>query len=148
MSEESNKVRKILDEHLSAINDNTTEIQVLFDYLQDVEKKMDSLGRRLDALQLEELSFGKLNVSPLGVTEKKIFLILYTEAHPLTFEEIACKSGVQIHAVRANISSLSEKGVPLQRSFTGGQFFFSLNKDFKDMQAKENVVNLSLQSFL
>jgi len=138
-----------LEEHLSSINDNTGEIQVLFDYLNDVEKKVDRLSERLDRLQLnQDLSVERQSIEPLTTTEKKIFLVLYTEEHPLTFEEVAQKSRIDVVTAKENISSLVNKSVPLQRSFCNGQFFFALNKDFKDLQAKENIVNLSLKSFI
>ena len=48
------EIKKVLDEHLSAINDNTTEIQALFDYLQEIETKNESLTKRLEELQLSQ----------------------------------------------------------------------------------------------
>ena len=35
-------IRAALEEHLSAINENSNEIQALFDYLQDMESKIDA----------------------------------------------------------------------------------------------------------
>jgi SpoU rRNA methylase family enzyme len=138
-----------LEEHLSSINDNTGEIQVLFDYLNDVEKKVDKLSERLDHLQLnEDLTKEKISIDPLNTIEKKIFLVLYTEENGLTFEEVSEKTNIDLFTVKENVSSLVGKSVPLQRTFCNGQFFFSLNKEFKDLQAKENIVNLSLQSFM
>ena len=42
------EVKRILEEHLLAINGNTSEIQGVFDYLHEIEIKMDKLSQRLD----------------------------------------------------------------------------------------------------
>ena len=146
---ELQQLRNTVDEHLSAINGNTQEITVLFDYLRELDAKFERLTQRLDNLQL---SIGKPLekplITPLNHEEKKIFLQLYTENLPLTSGEIAVKVGLDITTVPDFISSLIGKGVPLQRSFANNQFFFSLDPHFKEVQAKENVINLSLQSFM
>ncbi len=146
MQHEIEKIKQDLDEHLSAINDNSGEIQALFDYVQEVETKLDKLASRLDILQLSQPE--KIIIQPLNLLEKKIFLILYTEQHPLTFQEIANKAQIPSAIVPECISSLSQKGIPLKRSVFKNQFFLALEKNFKEMQAKENIVNLSLHSFI
>lgn len=149
MKEEFNSIKRVLEEHLNSINDNTDEIQVLFDYLHDIETKMDRLSSRLDQLQMSQnSSVEKIKISPLTTDEKKIFLVLYTEEHQLTFEEIAKKSHLSCPIVKEKLNTLVEKGIPLERFYSNGQFFFSITKEFKDIQAKENLVNLSLESFM
>lgn len=148
MKKEFKQVRQDLEEHLSAINENTLEIQALLDYLQEMETKLDKFGQRLDQLQLKDPSSEKPFVSPLDQLEKKIFLVLYTEEEPLTFREIAAKANLPDALVPEAISSLVQKGVPLHRSSFNNRLFFKLDPRFKELQAKENLVNLSLQSFL
>ena len=36
-------IRHALEEHLSSINENTSEIQSLFDYLQEMEQKVEKV---------------------------------------------------------------------------------------------------------
>ncbi|MBI2152022.1 hypothetical protein HYU21_04810 [Candidatus Woesearchaeota archaeon] len=149
MKDNLGNIKNLLDEHLSAINENTGEIQIMFDYLQEVEKKVERMNQRLDNLQLTlGQPIEKTSITPLNQDEKKIFLVLYTEENPLGVDEIAEKSYLSAALVQENISNLTNKGVPLQRTLCQGQFFFSLNKEFKDRQAKENLVSLSLQSFM
>lgn len=147
MKKEFQKVRQDLEEHLSAINENTLEIQALLDYLQEIETKVDKVSERLESLQMNSKN-EKLIIFPLNQLEKKIFLVLYTEESSLTFGEIALKSKVLASLVPDCISSLVQKGIPLQRSHFNNRLFFKLNPEFKELQAKENVVNLSLQSFM
>ncbi len=149
---ELQKVRQALEEHLSGINDNTQEIQSLFDYLQQIEVKVEKLSQRLDRIQLNSAENGtpvpKPSIVPLNQLERKVFLVLYTEEAPLTYREVAERSQVSCAVVPECISSLSGKGVPLVRSFCDEQVMIKIEPQFKEMQAKENLVNLSLQSFI
>ncbi len=138
-----------MEEHRSAINENTEEIQTLFDFLTEIEIKIEKVSQRLDRFQL---SIGqpmeKIQVAPLTHLEQKVFLVFYTEEMPLSQKEIVDKSGCSADFVRECISSLIKKGIPLQRSFFNEQVFIRLDPQFKELQAKENIINLSLQNFL
>lgn len=142
-------IRSALEEHLSAINENTSEIQALFDYLHDIEVKMDKVSQRLDKMQLsQEHILEKSSLQPLDNNEKKIFLVLYTEKSPLSFDEISKKTGYTLTLVQEAVTTISNKGIPLVRSHFNNKMFVKLNPEFKEMQAKQNLVNLTLQSFI
>ena len=141
--------KRILEEHLIAINGNTSEIQGVFDYLHEIEIKLDKFSQRVDQLQLNQGGeVEKPIVSPLNQTEKKVFLVLYTEGESLTYNEISAKSGLPTVLISENISSLVVKGIPVIRSFFNNQLFVKIDPVFKERQAKENLVNLSLESFM
>ena len=139
-------VQQELDEHLAAINENTAEIQAVFDYLHELESKLEKLSQRMDQLQLNEKAAEK----PLALThlEKKVFLALYTEETPLSYQEIAVKCNLPASLIPECISALVSKSIPLQRSFYSEKLFLKVDPKFKEMQAKENILNLSLQSFM
>jgi predicted nuclease with TOPRIM domain len=139
-------IRHAFEEHLSAINENSNEIQVLFDYLQEMEMKMENLTQRLDQLQLAEPA--KPLLQPLVEEERELFLVMYTEQLPVSCKELSEKTRLEEGVVTELISSLISKGIPLQRTFSNNQFFFSIEGKFKELQAKENIVNVSLSSFL
>lgn len=141
------EVRSNLEEHLNAINENSSEIQALFDYLQDLEVKIDKVTARLDQVQLEQGVDCKQEILPLNNFEKQIFLTLYTEELALTIKEISEKTKLPLSVVEENVASLCKKGIPLVRSFFNKRLFLQLNPDFKERQAKENLINLSLESF-
>jgi len=141
------EVRTNLEEHLSAINENSSEIQALFDYLQEMDVKMDKLNARLDQVQIIQGECSKENVEPLDNVEKQIFLVLYTEEMALSVKELAEKAKVPFELVQNYITSLSRKGIPLIRSMFNKQIFVQLEQKFKERQAKENLINLSLDSF-
>ena len=80
--------------------------------------------------------------------ERKLFLVLYTGEALMTYQEIAEKAELSISIIPECISSLIQKGIPFRRSFFENQLFVGLEPGFKELQAKENIVNLSLQSFM
>lgn len=147
MKKEFSKIKRILEEHLSAINENTAEIQGFFDYLQEVEQKVERLTHRLDQLQLSQ-HVEKLVITPLNQQEKKLFLILYTEEMPLSYHELAERVQMPVAVIQDCISALVSKGIPFQRSYFNNRLFLKLDSSFKDRQAKENLINLSLSSFM
>jgi len=149
MNKEFAAIRKMLEEHLAAINDNTVEVQALFDFLQELEIKVEKVSQRLDQTQLSlGIPKPKTNIAPLNQVERKLFLVLYTGESLMTYQEIADKSELSISVIPECISSLIQKGVPFRRSFFENQLFVGLEPGFKELQAKENIVNLSLQSFM
>lgn|SRR3989338_6760 len=149
MRSEFENIRLALEEHLAAINENTAEIQALFDYLQEMDVKLEKVTDRLDQMQLNAgLATPKVRVAPLDQMERKVFLTIYTEESALSYAEIAQKTDISSSCVAECVSSLVQKGVPLHRTCSNGQLFFTLHPQFKEMQAKENVVNLSLRSFM
>ncbi|HHE67656.1 MAG TPA: hypothetical protein ENL33_01150, partial [Candidatus Parcubacteria bacterium] len=130
-------VRQTLSEHLSAINENTSELQSFFDYLQEIDQKIEKLSQRIDQIQLQNQK-EKPYIAPLNATEKKIFLALYTEEKPLNCLEISQKASVPLPIVREYLTSLSQKGIPLARSFFSNQTFYQIDPGFKEWQAKNN----------
>ena len=142
-------IRQNLSEHLSAINENTSELQSFFDYLQELDQKIEKISQRIDHLQLQNnFPQEKPFITPLNSTEKKIFLTLYTEEEPLNCLEISQKSGVPLSIIREQTASLYKKGIPLVRLFKDNSTTYRLDSQFKEWQAKNNIVPLSLNSFI
>lgn len=141
------QIQQQLDEHLSTINENTSEVQALFDYLKEIDTKLDKLSQRVETLQL---SHSPLQKKPISLTqiERQVFVALYTEETPLSHQEIAVKANLPLSLVPECISSLIEKGVQFIRSFYGDKLFLKIDPRFKELQAKENLVNLSLRTFI
>jgi len=149
MNKEFAAIRKRLEEHLAAINDNTAEVQALFDYLQELEIKMEKISQRVDQTQLSlGIPKPRVSVAPLNQMERKVFLVLYTGESLLTYQEISDKAELSVSIIPECISSLIQKGIPFRRSFFENQLFVGLESGFKELQAKENIINLSLQSFM
>jgi len=143
-----NLVRQNLSEHLSAINENTSELQSLFDFIQEIDQKINKLSERIDQVQLQtHQEKDKPYVESLSATEKKLFLVLYTEEDPLNCLDLSHKSEVPFSIIREHLNSLSKKGITINRTFNNNQTFYKLDPGFRDWQAKNNIINLSLEAF-
>ena len=143
------QIREEIDEHLNAINENTNEIQANYSYVQKLDNKIEQILLRLNHIEilLEEQS-KPAPVKSLSYAEKQVFLVLYTEEQSLTYEEIAERTGYPEALVMHHIADLIEKGVPIIKSYLNTSPSLKIHPQFKEMQAKENVINLSLKSFV
>lgn len=146
MKKRFDHIRYAIEEHLKAINENSGEIQALFDYLGKIDVKLDQLSQRLDAMQLA--SAPRKVVPSLNQKERRVFLLLYTEQMPLSYQEIAERSELPPTAAVEVVNELQLKGIPFRRSVVNSQVFLQMDHAFKELQAKENVINVSLNSFL
>lgn len=143
------QIKEEIDDHLAAINENTQEIQANFAYLSELSSKMDKLAQRLDHIEMMlSQNPKKIEIQPLSCSEKKVFLTLYTQEAPLTYEDISKETQMSISLVREHINSLIEKGVPVVKTYFNTRPFLKLDRHFKELQAKENLVNISLKSFI
>ncbi len=147
--EDFESIQQQFEEHLTAINETTSEIQALFDYLHQIEIKVDKVVQRLDAMQLSQSQpEAKLGSFSLTQLEKQIFLALYTEETPLSYKEIAIKAQLPESLIPECISALVDKGIPFQRVFYHDRLFLKIESRFKELQAKHNLINVSLESFI
>lgn len=141
------KIEMQFEDHRTAINENTSEIQALFDYLREIEGKLDALGQKVEHVLLSQQPPAPRHVAVTRM-ERDIFMVLYMEEAPLSYGEIALKCNMPVSCVPDALTSLSEKGIPFVRTFYGERLFLRIDPKFKELQAKEKIVNLSLESFI
>ena len=153
------KIKYELEEHLQAINESTSEISANYEYTCELERKLDVLSARVDQIQMYlEANFGTpviekksvFDVKRLNRREQEVFLVIYTleeEKGSLTYEDIAIKLNISRQLVANYIASLIEKGVPIIKRYINLKPYFRLDPEFKTLQAKENILQLSLQEF-
>lgn len=145
------EINEQLDEHLDAINENTNEIQANYSQTCELETKLNKITEQLQQLQeiIGELTGKKLGseqeiiIEQLTKEEQRIFLVLYTEERPVSYLDLAYKLNMSLSLLRTYITSMIEKGIPLQKSFYNNRAHVLLDKAFKDLQAKKNIVKLS-----
>ncbi|MFC1801047.1 hypothetical protein ACFLZB_01140 [Nanoarchaeota archaeon] len=143
------QLKEEIDDHLGAINENTQEIQANFTYLCELGAKIDKLAQRLDHIDMVlSQNPTKIDIKPLTCAEKQVFLTLYTQEAPLTYEDIANETETSVSLVREYVDALIEKGVPIVKTYFNSRPFLKLDQHFKELQAKENLVNISLKSFI
>ena len=147
--------RDELDDHREAINENTNEIQANFEYLGELHAKIDKLQEKLESFQLfmaggkqqsENLEFG--NIQPLTDSEKKVFLVLYTQEKSINYSELGKRLNMAAQLVMQYVTSLIEKGVPIIKEYYQGSPRIRVHDTFKEKQAKENIIGLAEQSLV
>lgn len=136
-------IRLELDEHLDSINQNSTEIQANYDYLEELNQKIDKLTARMDEISAFFLK-EKKEQQQVSFTEheKEIFLVLYTAQEPLSYEEIAARASLPLYLVEDAITSMKFKQIPLIKKTFANKVLVLLEDSFKEAQKKFNVVDI------
>ncbi|MEK6886927.1 MAG: hypothetical protein AABW88_03775 [Nanoarchaeota archaeon] len=137
-----------MDDHLTSINDNTEELQEHSTHLEDLESKFEKLQERFDEIHMMLSRMTKQGEVSLSETEKNVFMVLYSiEQTPLSYTDISMRTGLTELAVKAHIFSIINKGIPILERQIDGQSFFRLDKKFKELQAKENILKIDMEGF-
>lgn len=155
---EFTKIKHEFEEHLQAINENTNEIAANYEYTLELEKKLDKISERIDQIQMYLESNSNIeirknrhfDVQKLNRREQEVFLVIYTledEKGGLTYEDIAKNLNISEHLASNYVISLIEKGVPILKRYINSKPYLRLDPEFKTLQAKENILQLSLQEF-
>ncbi len=143
-------LKQELNEHLDSINENTNEIHSNYEYIQDFDRKLEKLKMRLDNLELflrKNVNFIQSNqeqiqIEPLSINEKRVFMALYTSNSPISYFHISEKIGLSESLVRNYITNLIEKGVPIIKKYINGKASIELEEKFKELQTKHNIVKI------
>ncbi|MBI2549423.1 hypothetical protein HYW21_08825 [Candidatus Woesearchaeota archaeon] len=144
-----NSFREEFDDHLDAINENTNEIQTNYEYLCALDAKIEKVAEKVDSLMLllgqtkAKSGHQQYVVQPLTHREQELFLVLYThEQGFLSYAEVARKLGFTVQMVEQYIANVIQKGVPLIKRFQNNLVYVSLDPEFRNLQTKENIVQL------
>jgi len=138
------EVRAEMDDHLDAINQNSSEVNALHAFLEQINAKIDKVSDRVDELSFL-LSPEKTDFSSIRLTrqEQEVFLVLYSLEGPLTPEQVGQKLGLSRQLAAQYLYNLQLKGVPMVARNWKGELFYSLDLKFKDLQARKNVLRIS-----
>ena len=138
------------DDHLDAINENTNEIQANYEYLCKIEAKIDKLCERIDELsmflQQRAPASERYHVQQLTKHESSVFMAVYMltdDEEFITYRQIARQLGLTEQLVSSYVTSLIEKGIPVFKKYMNNEVFLTLDKDFKAVQAKENILGVT-----
>lgn len=146
------EIKDKFDDHLTAINENTNEIQGNYEYLCELDAKIEKLGERLDQMQMFLQKHGleveekpDFKVANLSKREQEVFLVIYTldgTKDQITYEDVARRTGLTEELAVVYIDNLIRKGVPIVRRHMHNRTLLKLNPYFKTLQAKENILKL------
>jgi hypothetical protein len=141
-------MREELDDHLAAINESTEEIEMNYSYLIDIDQRLKFLEQKMESIisilaqltkQQPEASHKKIQITE---GEQGLFLLFY-QTHRAIDYDFMCRSLRKSESfVRACISSLIEKGVPIKKHVINRKAYFVLESAFKELQAKKGIVNI------
>ena len=150
LKEDLKSVKNELDEHLEALNENTSEIQTGYECMNEINGRLEKLAERVEAMEIFLQKYTNFNtvervfeVKPLTKTEQNVFLVIYAledEKGLVSCADIAKKTGLPGYVVNEYIARLVEKGIPLLKKYLNNIPYIRLNPEFKSVQAKENIL--------
>ncbi len=140
--------REELDDYREAINENTNEIQANYEIIGELNKKIDKFAERLDELTLlvkGKKEDRKFNIIPLSQKEKEIFQTIYElgEQNYVTYRQISRRLALPEQLVASYVTNIIEKGVIVLKKYVSGVVYLQLDHEFRQLQAKENIVGIN-----
>ncbi len=152
------KVKKEFEDHLDAINENTSEIQSNYELLLKLEAKVDKIENSISEINrfikqfksqniyfLDDQESNSFIVLPLTNQEKQVFKMMYeleAEGLKITYTAIADMMGISTSLAREYISSMIEKGVPVIKNYLDQKVYLNLEPKFKEIQTKQNIIGI------
>jgi len=140
-----NTVKDELEDHLTAINENTNEIESNYELIAELAIKLEKIEERLEQVELilHSQDIEKQKVDELNHKEKSVFLTIYKQENDyLTYADLAALHDVSEATIRRYVDTQNKKGVPIIKKAMGGIIHFKLNPQFREMQTKHNLVNV------
>ncbi|MBT3304351.1 hypothetical protein HN592_03675 [Candidatus Woesearchaeota archaeon] len=141
------RVETELNDHLESINSNTNEIQSIYELLTELEEKIEKMSSRVDEIHLKLEPKKKkvldFRIEPLTKREKEVFFALYASDTQTTYDKLSKKTNFEEVMVQEYVTNLIAKGIPLTKKFKNNQIFIELDSEFKELQAKENLIKMS-----
>lgn len=134
-----------MDDHLSSINQNTSEVQSTQGALAELDAKIEKLSERLDELFMMLTPEKSIDFSSIKLTrqEQEVFLVLHASETPLTPSQVGAKIGLGRQLAAQYLYNLQLKGVPMMARNWNGELFYALELKFKDLQARKNLLRIA-----
>lgn len=137
------KIKEELNEHLDSINQNTIEFEQVYQRIAMLEGMLDKLTERIDELSITNQPTTYTNFDiPLSLREQEVFVILYTSSNPLTGQDIAKYLGLTDELIHTYVYKLISKGIPVMKHYREKELIYSLERTFKDLQARKSLVHI------
>lgn len=140
-------MREELDDHRQSINENTTELETVFEFLSALEAKLDNVQRIAEQLALT-LNAPQQAIGVLNRREKQVSqaLFLLGKTKPwVSCEELANHCSFSREVLAATIAALIAKQVPILKKYDGTRAYVQLTPNFREQQAKHNVLKTDCQ---
>ncbi len=142
------KIKEELNDHLDTLNANTQELQVTYEYLCQLEEKIDKLNEKIESIQFN-VGMGNQfekrveDKTKFSLREQEVFLVFYTSNIPLSIQDVARKLGFSEYQIQRHLDELIRKKVPILKNTSGKMATYVLHPEFKQLQAKKNVIGIN-----
>lgn len=143
LPEELREVWGELDEHLETLNQNTAEVGILYEHLDELDARMQKLIERFDTLQtllLTQQTNAGEETRPLRLTPKEegVLCALARAKEPVTSASIAKETGLTIDLAAQMLFCLTQKGIPIHAHNIGETTFYVLPEELRNIE--ENTI--------
>lgn len=138
-------MKEELDEHLLAINENTRDLDQQAAAVSVLEEKFEKLHLRMDAMHMmfrKLIMQAKVRVD-LSCSEQKVFALLFEFGKYVPTKFIAEKACFGSEDLEETVTSLCDKGIPIERRVIGDREYLKMDQDFRMIQAREQIVQVS-----
>ena len=136
-------IKNEFNDHLNAINQNTSEIKAVYDLLSDLDRRLDKVQERVDELQMQvNPEMKDIPDIDLTLREQEVFFVLYTASEPISCKEIGRRLVFTTEMVNKYIYAMIGKGVPVMRDEGEEDLYVHLDNSFRTVQAKREVVQI------
>lgn len=138
------KIKEELDSYLDTINQNTNEIQSNYEFLIELDKKIENLSERVDELTMlinPKETMDKYDFD-LTMREQEVFLVLYAIQKKMSAAAIAKRLGLTIDKVNTYLYNLISKKVPILKEYHNNKIFFYLDDKFRSLQARHSIIKI------
>jgi hypothetical protein len=138
------KLRDDVEEHFDAINGNTREIEIQNNFICEIDNRLTKMEEKMDEIHFimkQLVNRARLSVE-LSKDEQRVFLILYTHDKFIKTSRICEKAFLDKPVVDDALSSMMDKGIPLERDILNGEACYRMENAFKLRQAKEDIIQI------
>lgn len=156
IKEDVQSIQEQLDDHLTAINENSNEIEGNYEFLCELEEKIEKLNSRIDELfclvqnrqadrKLDTFA-PQYDPKPLNRAEKEVFAAIYwlnETKEEFNYPQIAEKAKISEELARFYVTALITKGIPLKKHYVNGTVMIHIESSFRDVQRQKNVIKLN-----
>ncbi|MBT4352254.1 hypothetical protein HOD20_07010 [archaeon] len=139
-----------MDEHLITINENTQEVGINATSIEQLNLKMEKLYEKLDEIhmalfQMKGETINKNSFANIMLTnkEQEIFTSVYIQNGDLVdYKKLGRSLGYTEIDIEKIINSLIIKGIPVIKRYIEDNVFVTLDSEFRNLQAKENLIEI------
>lgn len=138
-------IKEELDEHLLAVNENTKDIEQHDSILTVLDDKVEKLNLRMDTIQRMFRSFimqTRVRVD-LSMNEQKLFVLLVEFGKYIPASYASEKIVLSFEDLEDCITSLCDKGIPVEKRVIGDKAYLKIDEDFRKLQQHEPIVHIS-----